>query len=199
MIAGGLALALVLAILVGMSMRGGEARTADNAVANTTDRALAGTGTPAVDADATPRDVTSLTTDSAAATPAGTSGDAPRRSASTVSATPTPLPWQQEVIAHPEAPVQLNPLASDWSVEQLVIGKDMAGKFLGRVNVRYSGPGSAFGKFEVVLLRDGHEITRLVGEIAGEVRAGTYPVILSSDASYVDGPWTTQFRVVSTS
>jgi hypothetical protein len=195
--AGGLAATLVAAIAVGTTLSGGSGDPTDVAAANTVDQSLTGASAPAVDSDPAPRDVTGLTTDSAADPATGT--PAPRVNSALATPVPTPITWQQQVAAHPDEPIRLNPLASDWTVEQLIIGKDLAGKFIGRVNVRYSGPGSATGAFEVVLLKDGTEIARLVGETAGEVRAGVYPVILSTGASYADGPWTTQFRVVSTS
>jgi hypothetical protein len=111
---------------------------------------------------------------------------------------PSPTTWAQEVAAAgPNDNIRLTPVASDWTAENIVIGKDMAGKFLGRVTVRYAGPGTAHGKFAVTLLKDGKEITTLTGELV-EVRSGTYQVMLSTPASWVEGPWTTEFTVLST-
>lgn len=61
-----------------------------------------------------------------------------------------------------------------------------------------SNAGTARGTFAVKLLKDGKEITTLTGELV-EVRSGTYQVMLSTPASWAEGPWTTQFAVVSTS
>ena len=111
---------------------------------------------------------------------------------------PRPTTWQQEVLAAgPDEPIRLTPEASDWVAQSIVIGRDSAGKFLGRVTVRYTGPGSAEGTFAVSLVKDGTEITTLSGRLS-EVRSGTYQVMVGSAASWIEGPWTTQFRVIST-
>ncbi|HVE25960.1 MAG TPA: hypothetical protein VNC22_11160 [Sporichthya sp.] len=190
--------ALAVAIVVGTTMGGGADDTPEVAAASATDQPPSG-GTPSTPAfDLAPRDVTNVTTEAAATGSPGTPPPAATTSGPPATPAPTPMTWQQQVATQPDAPLRLNPLASDWTVEQLVIGKDVAGKFLGRVAIRYSGPGSASGTFAIVLVKDGREIARLVGQTAGDVRAGLYPVILATDASYVDGPWTTQFRVTST-
>lgn len=109
-----------------------------------------------------------------------------------------PTTWAQEVAAAgPNESIRLTPQDSDWTAENIVIGKDLAGKFLGRATVRYSGPGSARGTFAVTVLKDGKELTTLTGELV-EVRSGVYQVMLSTAASWVDGPWTTEFKVLST-
>lgn len=198
-VAAGLAAALVVAIILGTTRGGGSDDPTDLA-AGASDQPIGGGSTPAVDADTTPRDITNLTTDGTTGkTIATTNGSTPGRSNSGAKPQPTPLTWQQQVATNPSAVPRLNPLASDWNVEKLIIAKDLAGKFLGRIDVRYSGPGSAIGKFEIAIVKDGKVITTLVGQVEGEVRSGVYPVILQSSAPYVDGPWTTQFRVVATS
>lgn len=191
--------ALAVAIVVGTTMAGSADDAPDVAAGRRTDQAPSGGTTSKPAFDPAPRDVTDVTAE-AAATPATTGTPSPAATTSGPPPTPAPTPmtWQQQVATHTDAPARLNPLASDWTVEQLVIGKDVAGKFLGRATIRYSGPGSATGTFEIILVKDGREITRLAGQTAGEVRAGVYPVILGTDASYIDGPWTSQFRVIST-
>lgn len=101
--------------------------------------------------------------------------------------------------ATPAAPAAtLRPLeAADWTAERIVVGKDTDGRFLGRVTVRYSGPGSAGAKFALVVLKQSEEIAVLTGELI-EARAGVYQVLVRSSAGFVDGPWETRFQVLST-
>lgn len=118
---------------------------------------------------------------------------------STAGARPqVPMTWQQQVALAPDRPIRLDPVAADWSAETIVVGTDLEQKkFLGRVVVRYTGPGSASGAFAVTVLKGGKVVTTLNGLI-DDVRSGTYSVLLRSDATYTEGPFTTRFRVTST-
>lgn len=111
---------------------------------------------------------------------------------------PTPTSWSQEVLAaEPGDEIRSAPQASDWTAENIVVGKDADGQFLGRVTVRYAGPGSARATFALAVLKQGEEIAVLTGELI-EARAGVYQVLVHSPAGFVEGPWETRFQVLST-
>jgi hypothetical protein len=110
----------------------------------------------------------------------------------------SPTSWSEEVLAaEPGDEIRLTPQTADWTAERIVVGKDTDGRFLGRVTVRYSGPGSAGARFALVVLKQGEEIAVLTGELI-EARAGVYQVLVRSSAGFVDGPWETRFQVLST-